>query len=204
MSGQLTIIINGLTCIFQNGILVSSNTCSPWANYYGDDADCASYFEACTPELLATLNNIKFTLPCRQWIDKNFCNTTAEIKRPGRVAIGTSNFSQTILSVKNGIITDKVKVTGTGWADYVFENDYPIMSLEVLEAYIAKYHHLPGTPSADKVEKEGSFELGETTINHQVKIEEIFLHLIKLEEDTEALEAVLFLQETLNNMRINK
>ncbi len=79
-----------------------------------------------------------------------------------------------------------------------FEKDYQLMPLEEVEAYIAKYHHLPGTPSADKVEENGSFELGETTINHQVKIEEVFLHLIELEEETKALESVLFLHETLN------
>ncbi|MBP6810491.1 MAG: hypothetical protein KA138_03185 [Saprospiraceae bacterium] len=205
MSGQLTIIINGMTCVFQNGVLVSSNTCSPWANYYGDDAECGDYFEECTPELIQTLNSLKFELPCRQWIDYNFCNTTGQIKRPGRVAIGTSNFAPNIaLSVKNGIITDKVKVTDTGWADYVFEKDYPLMPLEEVEAYIAKYHHLPGTPSGKEVEAAGSFELGETTVNHQVKIEEIFLHLIKLEEQTKILEAELFLYETLNKIRIKK
>ncbi len=78
------------------------------------------------------------------------------------------------------------------------------MPLEELEAYISKYHHLPDTPGGREVEAAGSFELGETTINHQVKIEEIFLHLIKLEEETENLEAELFLYETLNKIRIKK
>ncbi len=102
------------------------------------------------------------------------------------------------LTVKNGIITDKLKVTNLGWADYVFENDYPLMPLDEVEAYIAKYNHLPDTPGGKEVAAAGSFELGETTINQQVKIEEIFLHLIELEEETKALESVLFLQETLN------
>ncbi len=204
MSGQLTIIINGMTCVFQNGVLVSSNTCSPWANYYGDNAECGNYLESCTVELIKLLNSLKFSIPCRQWTDYNFCNTTGQIKRPAKVAIGTSNFSTSNLTVKNGIITDKVKVTNTGWGDYVFNDDYYLMPLEEVEAYIAKYHHLPGTPSADIVEETGSFELGETTINHQVKIEEIFLHLIKLEEETKVLESVLYLNETLNKIRINK
>jgi len=203
MSGTVTFIINGITCVFQNGLPIGN--CSTWSDYYTGSLECAGYFESCAPEMLDFFQEIKYTIPCLQWIDNNACNTTSQIKRPGKVAIGTSNFApNAALTVKNGIITDKVKVTNSGWADYVFEKDYPLMPLEELEAYISKYHHLPDTPNGKEVETAGSFELGETTINHQVKIEEIFLHLIKLEQETKMLEAELFLYETLNKIRIKK
>lgn len=76
-----------------------------------------------------------------------------------------------------------------------------VLTIEEVEAYIAKNHHLPGMPSASTVEAEGSFELGETIINHQIKIEEIFLHLIKLEKEVAILESLLLLQEILNKVQ---
>ena len=205
LSGEIILIINGMTCIYQNGFYTSSTNCSPWTEYYDDESECGEYFENCTQQLFDVLNSIKFTLACRQWLDLNACNTTGLIKRPGKVAIGTTNFRESFnLTVKNGIITDKLKVTNAGWGDYVFEKGYPLMPLEKVESYVNQYRHLPNTPSAAKIEKEGGFELGETTVNHQVKIEEIFLHLIKLEEETKSLEAILFLHETLNKIKINK
>ncbi|MFN0214060.1 MAG: hypothetical protein ACKVT2_07375 [Saprospiraceae bacterium] len=201
MLGHATFTINGFTCHFVNGQL----SCPPWTNIPENlSITCAPYFEDCLTELADLISDAQYVLPCQQWMTYGPCTTTNIINRTGKVAIGTTNSSPngSALTVKNGIITDKVKVTGSGWADYVFEKDYPLMPLEEVEAYIAKYHHLPGTPSTDKLETDGSFELGETTINHQIKIEEIFLHLIKLEEETKGLEAVLFLHETMNRIRI--
>ncbi|MEY4938029.1 MAG: hypothetical protein RIS64_4388, partial [Bacteroidota bacterium] len=48
--------------------------------------------------------------------------------------------------------------------------------------------HLPNTPSAEVVERQG-LELGATAKNHQEKIEEVFLHLIDLEKRLKSLEA---------------
>lgn len=198
--GIIIMTINGITCTFENGQL----QCPPWVEIPDNlSSTCAPYFQNCALDLIDLLSDVKYTLPCSQWVDYNQCTTTSLISREGNVAIGTSNFAENaVLSVKNGIITDKVKVINIGWADYVFDPGYSLMPLEALEAYIAKYHHLPDTPSAEKVEAAGSFELGETTINHQVKIEEIFLHLIELEEETKALESVLFLHEILKRSRI--
>ncbi|MBK7936955.1 MAG: hypothetical protein IPJ82_07575 [Lewinellaceae bacterium] len=94
LSGEIIIMINGLTCIFQNGQLVSNDTsCSPWGDFYSDNKPCAPYFENCPEEIMELLSDNKYTLPCRQWIDKNNCNTGVLINRTGKVAIGTSGFS---------------------------------------------------------------------------------------------------------------
>jgi len=202
MLGHTIISFNGISCYFENGQL----TCPPWTDVPVNlNSTCAPYFEDCLTDLIGLISDSQYYLPCQQWMTYGPCTTTSAINRTGKVAIGTltcaNNFA---LTVKNGIITDKVKISNNGWADYVFEEGYPLMPLEELEAYISKYRHLPNTPSGQEVEAAGSFELGETTINHQVKIEEIFLHLIKLEEETKALEAELFLYETLNKLRIKK
>jgi hypothetical protein len=200
MSSDATLVINGITCKFRNGLLVSSN-CTDWVDIPDDLGACAPYFEECTIEMQQLLAETQYTLPCRQWIDYNLCSTSSLISRPGKVAIGTTAFSPLQLTVKNGIITDMVKVTNTGWGDHVFEDGYPLLTLEDVESFIAKHQHLHGSRSGNEIEAEGSFELGETTVDHQIKIEEIFLHLIKLEEEIADLELQLFLLETKNKRR---
>ncbi len=124
------------------------------------------------------------------------------MNRPGKVAIGTEHDAPNkALTVKNGIITDKVKITNIGWADHVFDSNYPLASLETVDAYLSKYGHLPGIPSGENIESSGGFELGDVTVMHQEKIEEIFLYLIALDEEINELEALAAMFEYLNNVQ---
>lgn len=201
--GPVIITINGISCAYQGGALISSPNCSPWGDYYGDNPECGAYLENCAPAIIELLSEEKQALPCRQWTSNgNVCGSYPTIHRTGKLAIGTDQFSASQLTVKNGIITDALKITNTGWGDYVFEENYPLMTLEQVEAYIHQYHHLPGTPSGVEVHAEGSFELGAVAVDHQVKIEEIFLHLINLEKETKLLEGQLSYLEVLNNIRV--
>lgn len=196
LTGTATFTINGLTCIFQNGVLESSN-CTPWTDIPNELGACSPYFDNCALDIIKLLSDVQYTLPCRQWIDYNMCSTESLITRPGKVAIGTNHWSASSLTVKNGIITDKVKISNTGWADYVLEEGYPLMSLEEVEAFISANHRLPGMPAGDDLMLEGSFELGETSISRQAKIEELYLYLIQMEEEIQAMEALLFVQNYL-------
>jgi hypothetical protein len=114
----------------------------------------------------------------------------------GKVAIGTGNMPNMLgvnntagynLYVSGGILTEEVLVR-TGWADYVFEKDYPLPSLEAVEQHIQQKGHLPGVPSSAEVEANG-LGLAENAVNQQVKIEELFLHLIELNKELKALKA---------------
>lgn len=113
----------------------------------------------------------------------------------GRVGVGTENTPYTIggenisayrLFVKGGILADEVRVR-TGWADYVFGQDYKLMPLSQVEEFITENNHLPNIPSAEKVESQG-VELGDVAVFQQEKIEEIFLHLIDMEKRVKDLE----------------
>jgi hypothetical protein len=101
--------------------------------------------------------------------------------------LGTNNTAGYNLYVSGGILTEEVLVR-TGWADYVFEKDYPLPSLEAVEQHIQQKGHLPGVPSAAEVEANG-LGLAENALNQQVKIEELFLHLIELNKELKALKA---------------
>ncbi|MVT07831.1 hypothetical protein [Chitinophaga tropicalis] len=100
----------------------------------------------------------------------------------GSVAIGTTDPGEYKLAVKGSIGATKVKVTLTGWADFVFEPAYKLPSLSELDTYIKANKHLPGVPSATEVEKNG-IDLGEMNKVLLQKIEELTLHLIDMKKE---------------------
>jgi len=206
MDGTVIIVINGITCVFKQGILDNSTHCSSWGTYFDNGQEnCAEIFESCAPEIIHLLSDNKWTLPCKQWVDNNLCTSTATISRPGKIAIGTLSSSNVMLTVKNGIITDRVRVqlpVNLGWGDYVFSPDYVLKPLEEVATFIKTNHHLPDTPSSADIMREGSIDLGEVTMNQQVKIEEIFLHLIQIQEELERLEQEILFITLLNKLMI--
>lgn len=93
------------------------------------------------------------------------------------------------LYVDDGILTEKVKVAtvGTGdWADYVFEEDYDLNSIEEVEQFVKANKHLPNVPSAKQVEENG-VEMVEMDATLLRQIEELWLHVIELKKENEAL-----------------
>ena len=69
------------------------------------------------------------------------------LKDDGNVGIGTNN-PQAKLAVNGEILAKSVRVnTGaTYWPDYVFGDDYNLMSLRELEQYVNTHKHLPNIP----------------------------------------------------------
>ncbi|MCG8330214.1 MAG: hypothetical protein MI974_21120 [Chitinophagales bacterium] len=91
------------------------------------------------------------------------------------------------VAVGGSVICEEVKVAlQADWPDYVFENDYLLPSLKDVNQHINQKGHLPGVPSAATIEQKG-LELGDITTIQQEKIEEIFLHLIRMEAELEEL-----------------
>ncbi|MFK7787181.1 MAG: hypothetical protein AB8B56_18815 [Crocinitomicaceae bacterium] len=121
--------------------------------------------------------------------------TVQEVGTTGKVGIGTTNFPTSIgganisgyhLFVQGGVLADEVRVR-TGWADYVFYDDYELKPLSEVADYIEENGHLPNVPSAEQVEEEG-IELGDITKIQQEKIEELTLYVIKLQEQLDELQ----------------
>ncbi|MEW7289450.1 hypothetical protein [Aquimarina sp. 2304DJ70-9] len=107
-----------------------------------------------------------------------------------RVGIGTSSPSSNYMLSVNGKIRAKEIRVETGWADYVFEDEYELRTLEEVEAFIAKNGHLPDVPSAKEVEANG-IELGSMDATLLRKLEEITLYLIELKKENEELKLVI-------------
>lgn len=195
-AGKVTITIGDMVCRYFNGELLSSY-CSQMDPYY--ESDCMELLEGCQGGLTQVITLNKDWIQCKQWNDYGRpCNTDWHITRYGKVSIGVLGTSSSILTVKNGIISDKVFVStcgNGGWCDYVFAPDYPLLPLSEVEKFIAEKRHLPGMPSAAEIESAGHFELGDITFRQQEKIEEIFLHLIEKDQEISTLETLVFLKE---------
>ena len=130
----------------------------------------------------------------------NQIETALSVRANGKTFMGTefnnlavtncNDCSSYRLFVKDGIKTEKVKVefaNVNGWADYVFNDDYKLMSLNEIEKFIIKNKHLPEVPTAEEVVKNG-IELKEMNVLLLKKVEEITLLLIKVNKKVEVLE----------------
>ena len=94
------------------------------------------------------------------------------------------------MAIAGGIITEKVRVAINGtpfWADFVFDKDYTLRSLEGVESFIKINKHLPEIPSTIEVTKNG-IDLAEMQALLLQKIEELTLYLIKQDKEIKRLE----------------
>lgn len=135
-------------------------------------------------------------------VDMNNSNiwfSTANSTSNGKMYLGstavypnaTGNYR---LFVEGGILTEKVKValrSSANWADYVFANDYKLMPLNEVEAFVKTNKHLPGIDSAEQLAKDG-IDVAQMQSKQMEKIEELTLYIIdqdkKIAEQAKALE----------------
>lgn len=76
--------------------------------------------------------------------------------------------------------------------DYVFLEDYKLISLKETQDFISKNGHLPGIPSAKEIEENGNtINIGEMQILLLKKIEELTLHLIDLKSENDKLKEII-------------
>ena len=112
-----------------------------------------------------------------------------DIITDSRIGIGTNSFDDGSdsykLSVNGRVRAEAIKVY-TNWADYVFEADYELPTLQEVEKHIETYGHLKDIPSATEVEANG-IELGEMNKLLLQKIEELTLYVIALNKELKAL-----------------
>jgi hypothetical protein len=107
------------------------------------------------------------------------------IKDNGNVLIGTANDYGYKLAVNGSMLAKEIKVQ-TGWADYVFADEYQLRPLEEVESFIKANKHLPDIQPAKEIQENG-LEVAATTTKMMAKIEELTLYLIDLKKENEAL-----------------
>jgi hypothetical protein len=95
------------------------------------------------------------------------------------------------LYVGGSIAAREIKVTAGNFPDYVFANDYPLMSISELKKFIDKNKHLPEVPSALEVEENDGFEMGKMQTVLLKKLEEQTLYIIDLQRQIDELKREL-------------
>ena len=105
----------------------------------------------------------------------------------GNVLIGTVTDHGYKLAVNGSIRAKEVRVQ-SGWADYVFADDYRLRPLTEVETFIAANDHLPDVPSAREIQENG-LDIAAMTTKMMAKIEELTLYTIELHKQNKALQA---------------
>jgi len=115
--------------------------------------------------------------------EKDFPNDFTHIIRfnyDGNVGIGTQN--PTHLLTVNGTVKAEELILNTVGADFVFEDDYKLRSLNEVEAYIKENKHLPEIPSAEEMSKDG-IGAGKFQSKLLQKVEELTLYMIEMKKN---------------------
>lgn len=120
----------------------------------------------------------------------------------GQVSIGTDfsgistiNLDRFNLYVSKGVLSEDFGVGPQNtWADYVFNEDYSLPTLEVVDEHISKHKHLPGIPAASEIALDG-YTMHDMTVRLLTKVEELTLYTIEQEKEINRQEEALALQE---------
>lgn len=126
------------------------------------------------------------------FIDPSGVFAGSKVNAPFHLYVGTSGPNMTILAngnigigttaptyklSVNGNIRSKEVVVETGWADYVFSEEYQLLPLDEVKQFIDRHKHLPNIPSAKEIEKNGLY-VGDVQKRMMEKIEELTLYLL--------------------------
>ena len=102
----------------------------------------------------------------------------------------TTSIARTEALYSEKIKAGEITVATNWWPDYVFDDNYHLMSLEKVEKYIKNRGHLPGLPTAKEVIS-GGISVGETQSKLLEKVEELTLYVIEQKKEIESLKRQL-------------
>lgn len=150
------------------------------------------------------------TLDASQPINFYTGSTTLRMKIDpnGNVGIGTENpvrplhvegsslfngdiyISQANIYADGEIHAKKFRANISPWPDFVFDDNYTLISIPDLESYIIHNGHLPGIPSSTEATING-IELGEMNAILLQKIEELTIYIIQQNKEIDKLKNAL-------------
>jgi len=181
----------GKDCTYVNGELC--NDCPP-VNDWIEMNECESIPSKCVDNFVNFLFENKEEVintdeSYWQYLD-SYEGSHIPIISTESVSIGSNSFTNSALTVAEGIITDELQVSASNWADFVFDHQYPLRSIKQLEIFVNKYKHLPHFPNEETIRKDG-LDVYEISRLQQISIEELFLYIIELEQELSSLEKLV-------------
>lgn len=130
------------------------------------------------PILFYTQNQLAMTIFPNGKV--SFGNDGSQTNNSARVS------DEYLVGIKGKLLAEEVNVKlYSAWPDYVFDNNYNLLSLDELENQIKTKKSLPGIPSANEL---NTIPLGEMNVKLLEKIEELTLYLIQLKNQNQKLE----------------
>ncbi|TKG91623.1 hypothetical protein EYV94_21600 [Puteibacter caeruleilacunae] len=111
-------------------------------------------------------------------------NISGNLIVDGQVGVNTNKLEDFHVSVNGKLRAKEVRVA-TDWADFVFDENYQLMSIEEVAQFIEKRGHLPNIPKASVVEEDG-ISVGEMNKLLLQKIEELTLYMIEHKKTSDA------------------
>ncbi|WP_298313289.1 hypothetical protein [uncultured Aquimarina sp.] len=135
--------------------------------------------------------DLKLTnIPSSHFSVQNAFGTDAlYIDTKGKIAIGDLQETELTEQLHVG---GRIKAGGfiadaSSFPDYVFANDYQLMSLAAVKAYTSQNHSLPGMPTEEEVLADG-LDLKKVVTISVEKIEELYLHMFAQQQTIKKLE----------------
>lgn len=125
------------------------------------------------------LDGLKFFTP------QGYSGGSMIITNEGRIGIGKSPNPIYYLDVNGKIRANEIVVNTTG-ADFVFDKDYKLKSLNEVETFIKENKHLPDMPSAKDMQEDG-MSVSEINTKLLQKVEELTLYIIEQNKQFENL-----------------
>jgi hypothetical protein len=192
-SGYLTISSGNGGSFSTNTGTTSSGTASSSFGYYTKAESFSSFVIGRYNYISATYNTTSWVATDPLFVIGNGTNSASRnnaltVLKNGNVLIDkvTQVNSTYKLDVNGKIRASEIVVNTTG-ADFVFEKNYELMPLDVLEQKIKVDKHLPEIASAEEMQTNG---VGLSELNTKLlqKTEELTLYIIELNKRIERLE----------------
>jgi hypothetical protein len=192
-----SILFTGATCPAKVGIGVSNP--SHALHVVGSGRFTGDIGIGTTPNVTSRVS-VSQNAPNRNGIVVEHTNQTAngtgvgvqiKMNNPDRKALVITEGAQDVFRVyaDGKVYATEVHVRlKAEFPDYVFAEEYELMTLEELKAYIEANGKLPGLPSAEEVKEEG-VDLGEMNRLLVEKIEQLTLYILELQKQIDALNA---------------
>lgn len=118
-------------------------------------------------------------------VEYNPLSEQLRITYNGNIGIGTKS-PEHRLDIVGTARAHSILVNTQKTADFVFEPDYELPTLDSIQTFVQQNKHLPGIPSAKQMEKDG-INVGDLQIDLLQKIEELTLHVISLQKQIDDL-----------------